>query len=166
MHFPAIFAAALTLAAMPAAAAAQSVGEADLSEIDREIAAFTGAAIGSPGGARAPIDRRMRLARCGAGLHLSPYGIRQDSVAVQCPGGWRIFVPLVRSIKASAAADLIGRGDQVSIVLEGRGFSVTQSGEAMEAGGEGDWIRIKPPGAGDPIRAKVVSPGRVTIPTG
>lgn len=166
MRFPVTLAAVLALAVMPAAAGAQLGGTADLKVIDREIAAFTGVAIGSPGGARAPVDRRMRLARCGAPLHLSPYGIRQDSVAVQCPGGWRIFVPLVRSIKASPAAELIGRGDQVSIVLDGRGFSVTQTGEAMEAGGEGDWIRIKPPGASDPVRAKVVSPGRVTIPAG
>ncbi|MGB5778217.1 MAG: flagella basal body P-ring formation protein FlgA [Allopontixanthobacter sediminis] len=166
MRLTLTLAAVMALAAIPAAAAAQSGGSADLAQIDREVAAFTGAAIGTTGGARAPVDRRMRLARCAAAHQLSPYGIRQDSVAVQCPGSWRIFVPLSRGTEASGGADLVGRGDRVSIVLEGRGFSVTQSGEAMEAGGEGDWIRIKPPGASEPIRAKVVSPGRVTIPAG
>ncbi len=171
MRLPLTLAAVMALVAMPAAiiaqsAAAQSEASADLDQIDREVAAFTGAAIGTSGGARAPVDRRMRLARCAAALQLSPYGIRQDSVSVQCPGSWRIFVPLSRGTEAGGGADLVGRGDRVSIVLEGRGFSVTQSGEAMEAGGEGDWIRIKPPGASEPIRAKVVSPGRVTIPAG
>lgn len=166
MRFPAKLAAAVALAAMPVAAAGQPGPAADLAEIDRLVAAFTGAAIGAPGGARAPVDRRMRLPRCGTPLQLTPYGIRQDSVAVQCPGGWRIFVPLGRTPETSVGADLIGRGDRVSIVLEGRGFSVTQSGEAMEAGAEGDWIRIKPAGAHDPLRAKVVRPGRVTIPAG
>jgi flagella basal body P-ring formation protein FlgA len=166
MRLPAKFAITMALMTIPAIGSAQSGGAADLSEIDREVARFTGASIGMPGGARTPVDRRMRLARCAAPVQLSPYGIRQDTVLVQCPGGWRIFVPLTRGQDAGARADLISRGDQVSIILEGRGFSITQAGEAMEAGGEGDWIRVKPPGTGDPIRAKVTSPGRVTIPLG
>lgn len=175
MRLPVKFFAAATLmttAVMiaPTIAAGQSGTAADLSEIDREVAAFAGASIGMPGGARAPIDRRMRLTRCNAPLQLSAYGVRQDSVQVQCPGGWRIFVPLTRGSEAAensaAKIDLISRGDRVSIVLEGRGFSITQTGEAMEKGAEGDWIRVKPPGLGDPLRAKVISPGRVTIPLG
>lgn len=159
-------AAAAALLIWPAMAAGQDGSAADLAAIDREVAAFAGAAIGMPGGARAPIDRRIRLARCGGPLQLSVYGVRRDSVLVQCPGGWRLFVPLAHGPQAAAQADLIARGDQISIVLEGRGFSITQAGEAMEAGAAGDWIRVKPPGLGDPIRAKVVSPGRVTIPAG
>ncbi len=166
MRLPVKFAAAMAMITMPAIAVAQNGTAADLAEIDREVAAFTGASIGMPGGARAPLDRRMRLTRCNMPLQLSAYGMRQDSVLVQCPGGWRVFVPLSRGAEPAAKAELISRGDRVSIVLEGRGFSVTQTGEAMESGADGDWIRVKPPGLGDPIRAKVISPGRVTIPLG
>ncbi len=133
--------------------------------IDQAVAHFTGAAIGQAGGARSQIDRRLRLARCNSPLDLDLYGSRHDSVAVSCPdpAGWRIFVPLVKAVPAAAAQELIGRGDIVSIAIEGPGFSVAQAGEALEGGAAGDWIRVKPAGKAEAIRARVERPGKVVI---
>lgn len=146
--------------------AAQNQEFTDPGSIDQAVARFTGAATGDAGGARSQIDRRLRLARCRSPLDLQLYGTRQDSVAVSCPdpAGWRIFVPLAKAAPAAATRELIGRGDIVSIAIEGRGFSVAQAGEALESGSAGDWIRVKPPGKAEAIRAKVERPGKVVIP--
>ncbi len=162
----AFFAAAiLTALSMPAHAADGRF--ADPAAIDREVEQFTGAAIGTPGGARAPVDRRLRLARCSSYLAIELYGSRGDSVAVRCPdaGGWRIFVPLVKiATVAARSAELVSRGDSVSIAIEGRGFSILQTGEAMEGGGAGDWIAVQPPGKVETVRARIERPGKVVIP--
>jgi flagella basal body P-ring formation protein FlgA len=159
--------------------AAQSLqgGFADLEAIDRQVAAFTGAAIGTPGGATMPVDRRLRLLRCGGPLAVSWNGLRRDAVQVQCPdrGGWRIFVPLTAAAAPVAAApaaapNAVGRGDAVTIAVEGDGFSVSQPGEALDAGPIGGWIRVRPVAAsaaaprGDTLRAQIVRPGMVAIP--
>ena len=52
-------------AAFAAAAPALAAGFASPEEIDSAVAEFTGAAIGTEGGARLPIDRRLRLAVAG-----------------------------------------------------------------------------------------------------
>ena len=46
----------------------------DPSDIDRAVTAFTGAPIGDVGGARAPADRRLRLAACAQALNTSWHG--------------------------------------------------------------------------------------------
>lgn len=167
-HFPPILGlAVLGLLASPLMPlAAQSQQFTDPGSIDQAVARFTGAATGDAGGARSQIDRRLRLARCRSPLDLELYGTRQDSVAVSCPdpAGWRIFVPLMKATLAAATRELIGRGDIVSIAIEGRGFSVAQTGEALEGGAAGDWIRVKPPGKTEAIRARVERPGKVVIP--
>lgn len=149
---------------MPLAAQGQQF--TDPGSIDQAVARFTGAATGDAGGARSQIDRRLRLARCRSPLDLELYGTRKDSVAVSCPdqAGWRIFVPLMKAAPAAATRELIGRGDIVSIAIEGPGFSVAQAGEALEGGAAGDWIRVKPPGKTEAIRARVERPGKVVIP--
>ena len=166
MTIPSRAAAGLALAALlPVPALAQGAF-ADAASIDRAVVDFTGAPVGTPGGAGAPVDRRLRLAACSGPLALAFYGSRRDSVRVECPdaGGWRIFVALRAAASVAPAAQLIARGDMVSIVVAGGGFSVTQSGEAMEGGAQGEWIRVKPPGSAEPVRAQVVRPGRVNIP--
>lgn len=166
-----IIPAALCLALLPATLNAQSAQFTDPAAIDREVERFTGAARGTPGGARAPVDRRLRLTRCGSYLSLSLYGAREDSVQVSCPdgAGWRIFVPLAKASATAAAAQsqqMVARGDRVSIAIEGRGFSIVQSGEAVEGGAAGDWIRVQPPGKTETVRARIERPGRVVIPLG
>jgi flagella basal body P-ring formation protein FlgA len=168
------FALGLVLAA---AQFGQGAGFADLDAVDREVAAFTGAPIGAPGGASMPVDRRLRLQACAAPLAVSWNGLRRDSVQVQCPaaGGWRIFVPLTTGamVGAMAAAPAVNKGDAVSIAVTGDGFTVSQPGEALEGGPIGGWIRVRPVKSGgaatafgnsDTLRAQIVRPGMVAIP--
>ena len=162
-------AAVLAFTASAAPVLAQGDDFADPAEIDRAVERFTGAPIGVPGGAARPVDRRLRLAECRAPLALGWHGTRQDTVEVSCPdaGSWRIFVAVAGNIAANAAvrtAPLVARGDSVSIIVRGQGFSVAQTGEALEAGAKNEWIRIRPPGGAEPLRARVERPGLVVLP--
>ncbi|MEJ2457944.1 MAG: flagella basal body P-ring formation protein FlgA, partial [Novosphingobium sp.] len=130
------------------AAAVASGGFADLDAVDRQVAAFTGAAVGEVGGALTPVDRRLRLQPCRSGIALSWRTTLQQSVVVQCGdiNGWRLFVPVRRPAPVAAAApvhvpDAVNRGDAVAISVTGDGFTVSQPGEAMESGPVGAWIR-------------------------
>ena len=156
-------AATLTAAGWASAAMAQSF--VDLADIDRAVAAFTGAAQGSPGGAAQVLDRRLRLAPCPSQFTLGWYGTRQDTVEVRCavPGGWKLYVPLVASSAiAAAAAPVIARGDAVTISVSGTGFAVAQPGEALESGAIGAWIKVRGPGQNAAVlRARVLRPGLV-----
>ncbi len=155
---------ALLIAAVPAAAFAASF--ADLAAIDRDVASFTGAAIGQPGGAALPVDRRLRLAPCSVPLILDWHTPRHETVRVQCPdaGGWRLFVPLRQSDVANAAP-AITRGEAVTIEIAGDGFSVALPGEALDPGAIGAWIRVRTIGAkAQPMRAQIIRPGLVGIP--
>lgn len=161
----------MTLSLILLAAAAASGGFADLDAIDRQVAAFTGEPIGATGGAMTPVDRRLRLASCRSGVALSWRTVNQDSVVVQCgdAGGWRLFVPVKRAAPVAAAVEpnAVNRGDSVAIAITGDGFTVSQPGEAMEAGPVGAWIRVRPAVAGnarsDPMRARVERPGLVSL---
>lgn len=161
---------AALLAAAPAAHAA-SGDFTDLGAIDRAVAQFTGAPIGVPGGAARPVDRRLRLEPCASPFALAWHGSRRDTVRVECPdaGGWRIFIPVAGAVAGPAGRPVrneavVARGDMISVAVRGRSFTVMQTGEAMEKGAVGDWIRIKPEGDGEPVRAKVERPGLAVIP--
>jgi flagella basal body P-ring formation protein FlgA len=160
---------ALAVVSMAPESYAQSGAFHDLVAIDAAIAAFTGAGIGVPGGANLPVDRRMRLAKCFSPLDLSWYGNRQDNVLVQCPdaGGWRLFIAVsgnTRPGAAPSAPPAVARGEAITIAVAGEGFSVTQSGEAMEAGPVGAWIRVRTNAKATPIRAQITRPGLVVVP--
>lgn len=157
---------------LPAAALAQAA-HADLAAIDAEVAAFTGVGLGLPGGARHPVDRRLRMAQCPVALTLSWHGRRADMVRVECTvlAGWQIFVPINSGAPAQPgqpAANSAGveRGQVLTIAVEGHGFTVTQQGEALEQGAVGEWIRVRPEGNREPVRARIDTPGRVVIPVG
>jgi flagella basal body P-ring formation protein FlgA len=158
-------AAALAACLIPAAAEAQAFQNLDT--VDRQVAAFLGQSADSAGATFVPVDRRLRLASCGTPLSLSWYGARQDSVLVRCPdaGGWRVFVRVQGAIAPAAAAvsaPAVARGDAVTVTLRGAGFSVSQSGEAMENGTVGQWIRIRMNKTSE-MRAQVLQPGNVTV---
>ena len=155
---------AFALVATPAAAQEQHV---DLAAIDREVAAFTGAPAGALGGAKQPVDRRLRLARCLSPLTLSWHGNRRNTVRVECPdvGGWRIFVATSGGGQAEhQQAEIVKRGERVTVTVRGRGFAVSRAGEAMENGAAGEWIRVRPVDGSDPLRGRIVRPGLVEIP--
>ena len=143
----------------------------DLVTIDRQVAAFLGAGIGEDGGATLPVDRRLRLAACRSPLSLGWQGTRQDTVLVQCPdvGGWRLFVAVGGMNRQGSAArpvtpPAVARGDALTIAVAGAGFSVSQSGEAMESGPVGGWIRVRTSARANPIRARIERPGLVVVP--
>jgi flagella basal body P-ring formation protein FlgA len=151
-------------AALGLAAPVTAAGFADPAEIDRVVAEFTGASTGSQGGARLPVDRRLKLSQCQAPLALEWYGRTRDTVLVRCPvtGGWRIFVPVETGPAAAKAEKVVARGEAVSIAVQGRGFALSRQGEALESGAVGEWIRVRPAGAKqDTVRARVLQPGKV-----
>ena len=153
--------------ALAVATPTQAAGFHDLASIDRQVEAFTGSATGSDGGARLPVDRRLKLAHCPRPLALEWYGSARQTVLVRCPiaGGWRLFVPIVSAGMAAARAEpVVARGEAVAIAIKGRGFTVSRQGEALEAGAIGDWIRVRPAGEKrDTIRARVIQPGKVSL---
>jgi flagella basal body P-ring formation protein FlgA len=161
MRLKFILAAAVTCGiAVPACAADFTDPEA----IDREVARFTGAPVGADGGARLPVDRRLKLARCKGPLALEWYGTRHETVLVRCSAGegWRLFVPISGASSVAAAAPAVARGEAVSMVVQGRGFTLSRQGEALEGGAVGDWIRVRPAGVkAQPIRMRIVEPGKV-----
>ncbi|WP_428331787.1 flagellar basal body P-ring formation chaperone FlgA [Novosphingobium sp.] len=147
-------------------AQALAPGLHDPGAIDRAVASFTGQPIGAPGGAARPIDRRLRLGACAAPLALSWRGEAHASILVECPdaGGWHLFVALAAGARQTAAAPVIERGQSVTVALTGDGFSVTQSGEALENGAVDAWIRVRTVAKGEPLQARVVRPGLVEVP--
>lgn len=163
---------AATAAAFSIGSAALAADFADPAVIDRAVVEFTGAAIGAPGGPRLPVDRRLRLNPCDTSLALEWYGRGRETVLVRCPvaGGWRLFVPVEGNGAGPVAAAVsdapaaVARGETVSIAIGGQGFTLSRQGQALEGGAVGDWIRVRPAGAGnraDPIRARIMRPGVV-----
>jgi len=161
-----VLAALLPVILCPSAAQAAPAAFTDPAAIDREVATFTGKAIGQPGGAAMPVDRRLRLAVCSSPLALSWRAQRRDTVLVECldPGSWHVFVP----VKATeTGATVVARGELVTISVAGEGFTVSQSGEALDGGALGEWIRVRGLRDGgahsDAVRARIIGPGMVEV---
>ena len=114
----------------------------DTAALDRSVAAFTGRPTGAEGGARTPVDARLRLATCPT-MSLSWRTEQHDAVVISCAGpAWRIFVPVIRPANAPAAiaasfvpaakvAPVIKRGDPIVIEAGTEGFSISREGVAM-----------------------------------
>lgn len=149
--------------------AARASGLTDPALIDRAVVAFTGAEIGQPGGPRMAADRRLQLASCAAPLAVSWHSPAHNAVRVECagPDNWRIFVAITAAAGAAAAQraePAIRRGDALTIMVRGRGFSVQHQGEAMESGTLGDWIFVRTARKAEPLRARIERPGLAVIP--
>lgn len=167
---------AFTLALLGAgagAAGAQTIpASTDPAAIDRAVAAFTGAAIGAPGGARMASDPRLQLAPCGGPLAVSWHTAARTAVAVECPGptAWRVFVAINPAQgsggRPGPAAPAVKRGDAITILVRGRGFTVQQPGEAMESGSPGDWIEVRTSRKAQGLRARIERPGLAVVPAG
>lgn len=153
----------------PLLLAAAAPAFTDPAALDTAVAEFTGASVGAPGGAAQGVDRRLKLAPCHNPPSLAWYAGRRDTVLVQCPdsGGWRLFVPVLQSAGTAAQPAAVLRGESVTIQLAGPGFAVTQTGQALEGGAPGAWIRVKTSaGAAEPLRARIVRPGLVRVDLG
>lgn len=155
---------ALAFAALAAGATpAQAQGFEDLAGIERQVAAFADGDPADPASTLIPVDRRLRLSACDTPLELAWPGTRRDSVLVRCPrtGGWKIYVRLLASNTARAAVTpVVMKGDSVTVMLRGPGFSVSQSGQAMEPGAVDSWVRVRVGKDGE-MRARVLRPGVV-----
>lgn len=144
----------LVLVSMPAMAGAP----ADLAAIELAATQFAGAPVTA-------LDPRLRLAQCSQMPAFSWFNSARDTVLAQCPvpGGWRLYLRLAQG-PAPASSPVVARGDAVTIRLGGAGFAVLQSGEALEQGTVGAWIKVRPAnGKGEPLRAQVLRPGLVGI---
>jgi len=160
----------LLAAAMPAAAAAQSFENLD--NLDVQVAASLGAAIGQPGGAARPIDRRLRLAPCAEPITVDAPAM--GAVAVRCVSrGWRIRVPLVADATPAAprtaaaqvrAVPIIRRGDQVTVVARAASFTVSALGTADQDGAAGDRIRVRMAQRAAPLIGEILPDGRIALP--
>ena len=170
----------LTLAVIIAAtpAAAQSFQSTTL--IDKAVAGFTGRAIGDDGGARTPVDTRLKLAACPM-VTMNWRTPAHDSVVVACPDPeWRIYVPIRSAAPAIVPASLLAptppaptkpaivikRGDPVSVAAGSDGFAVTRDGIAVNDAAVGQRLLIKVQDGKPPIQAVAVEPGKATIPGG
>lgn len=161
---------ALLAAAAGAPASAQTFE--NLPMLDSRISAALGAAIGEPGGAVTPLDRRLRLAPCPQPAEIGEPAA--GALAVRCAAqGWRIRVPLVRSAAAGASAaapaaaraePVIRRGDQVELVAIGSSFAVSTLAIAEQDGAPGDRIRLRTERRATPVFGQVLADGRVALP--
>lgn len=169
---------ALTLAAIIAAtpAAAQTFQSTTL--LDKAVAGFTGRGIGEDGGARTPVDSRLKLASCPM-VTMNWRTPAHDSVVVACPEPeWRIFVPVRIAAPAIVAPSpltppppaaakpviVIKRGDPVSVVAGSAGFAVTRDGIAVNDAAAGQRLLIKVQDGKPPIQAIAIEPGKASIP--
>ncbi|MCW3834838.1 flagella basal body P-ring formation protein FlgA [Sphingomonas canadensis] len=172
-------------AAAPAAAAPEPFQSTRV--LDMIVAQFTGHGIGEEGGARLPVDPRLKLAACAA-PQLSWFGEDRDAVMVRCMAPeWKIYVsvkaapkprPAVVAPIAPAPAPVrverpapppkpevvVRRGDTVTIEVGAPGFSITRQGMAMSDAPAGGRIQVKVDDKKPPIQVVVVEAGRATLP--
>lgn len=161
------------LIASPAAA---QTGFQDTQAIDRGVAAFTGKPIGAEGGARAPVDARLKLAACPM-VSMAWRADNHDSVVVTCTGpDWRVYVPVIvppTPVQAPAAAPaavavkpqiVIKRGDPVTIEAGTNGFSISRDGVAMSDAAPGGRLLVNVDDPKKPVQAIAVGVGRATLP--
>lgn len=153
-------------------------GFQNLDQLDGLVATTVGAAIGEPGGALAPVDRRLRLAACPQIPSIE--GPVFGAAIVRCDKiGWRIRVPLALEKPAYGAAAAYGRpqaaapqarvvlikkGDPVQLVAGNAAFSVTRSMIADEDGAVGDMIRVRQDRTTPAVSGRVEQDGIVRVP--
>lgn len=155
---------------------AGAAGFQDVAALDAAVTAFTGRPVGVEGGARSPVDARLKLAQCPT-VALSWRTEAHDAVVIACSSPqWRIFVPVLaapRPVTAAVAAipavpvrqePVIRRGDPVTVEAGSDGFSITRDGIAMADAAPGAHFPVKIDAARQPIQAVALSSGRATLP--
>ena len=164
---------ALALAAPASAADFQSTAM-----LDTIVAQFTGKPVGELGGARTPVDNRLKLAACAA-PQLEWRNELRDAVVIRCmQPGWRIFVPVnatpqpkaeaptapAKALPAAKAELIIKRGDAVTVEIGSAGFSITRDGVAASDAAAGGRLSVKMDEKKPPIQTIAVEPGRARLP--
>jgi len=145
--------------------------------LDAVVTQFTGQPVGAEGGARAPVDPRLKLAACAA-PQLEWRSETHDAVVVRCMAPeWRIFVPVKTAARAPLAATVINRpapvvkaepvirrGDPVTLEAGATGFSITREGVAMGDAAPGGRLMVKVDERKPPIQAVAIETGRARLP--
>ena len=167
----------LGLVATPALAAPFQ----DTGAIDRAVAAFTGHGVGNEGGARTPVDARLKLAACPM-VSMAWRTDTHDAVVVTCTGPeWRLFVPVkLPAVMPKGASPLvitpsaqpvaikpvfvIKRGDPVTISAGSSGFSITREGVAVGDAVVGGRFMVKVDDQRTPVQAVAIAEGSATLP--
>ncbi|QUM72670.1 flagella basal body P-ring formation protein FlgA [Sphingopyxis granuli] len=157
---------ALALAAIPAASAQQAT------EDWQTIDTLTAMVANAMGRSAAPIDRRIKLARCPEQASIT--AIDSQTLAVRCPSlGWRLRVPMTgpagampvtaQSARPAAAAPAIRRGDHVRVSIDTESFSIAYTAVAAEDGRVGEAIALRGTDAKSMLSAVVTGPGRARL---
>jgi flagella basal body P-ring formation protein FlgA len=159
-------------------AAAAPAAFQDIAALDRAVAGFTGHALGEEGGARTPIDARLRLRACPMAA-IAWRSDAHDAVTISCTGpDWRLFVPVRRSVPVSSVAaaaaprvvppvkaePVIRRGDPVVIEAGSEGFAISREGVAMADAAPGARFLVRVEDAKTPVQAMALAAGRATLP--
>lgn len=144
--------------------------------LDQLVERFAGAPIGAEGGARAAVDKRLKLAACEA-PQLSWRSAAEDAVVIRCQGPqqWRVFVPVNALPKATPTAApsapvaakvefVIRRGDPVMLEAGAAGFSITREGQALADAAVGGRVLVKTDDKRPPVAAIALAPGRAKLP--
>ncbi|MGV3456971.1 flagella basal body P-ring formation protein FlgA [Sphingomonas sp.] len=145
--------------------------------LDQLVERFAGAPIGAEGGARAAVDKRLKLAPCDT-PQLSWRSAAEDAVVIRCQGPqqWRVFVPVNALPKAAAPTAatpapaaakvefVIRRGDPVMLEAGAAGFSITREGLAMADAAVGGRVLVKTDDKRPPVAAIALAPGRAKLP--
>jgi flagella basal body P-ring formation protein FlgA len=142
----------------------------NLDRLDSLVATTVGSNIGQPGGAIAPVDRRLRLAACPQIPAVE--GPVFGAAIVRCDKlGWRIRVPLSGATAAASGYGrpqqrviLIKKGDPVQLVGGDASFSVSKAMIADEDGAVGDMIRVREDKNSPAVSGRVEPSGTVRIP--
>ena len=148
----------------------------DIASLDRAVSAFTGHGVGVEGGARTPVDPRLRLAQCPT-VAISWRTAAHEAVVVTCSGpDWRIFAPVINNTPAPAALaratyappakaePVIKRGDPITIAAGDTGFSITREGIALGDAAPGARFLVRVDDTRTPVQAVAVDSGHATLP--
>lgn len=140
----------------------------DTAHLDRQVALHLSANIGDAGGARAPIDTKLRLKRCPGALGFSE--TNNNAVMVSCPElGWRIFVPVRRGqARASNQPDhaeeyVVLRNQPLTLVVRRPSFSISYGVIAQKNGRIGDYIPVRSSRKSKELMARVSGSGEVEL---
>ena len=145
--------------------------------LDTIVAQFTGMGVGEQGGARAPVDTRLKLQACAA-PQLEWRSEAKDAVVVRCMApAWKLYVPVNAVPQPKAAvvtaqvpaaplklAPVIRRGDPITVEAGSPGFSITRDGIAMGDAAPGARLMVKVDEKKPPIQAVALESGRARLP--
>ncbi|MEO1045852.1 MAG: flagella basal body P-ring formation protein FlgA [Pseudomonadota bacterium] len=173
-------AASTIVIAMALSAPAMAKQFQDTRILDALVAAKLGSEIGEPGGARAAIDHRLKLAQCPETPKVS--NGMMDSAVVRCESlGWRIRVPInisaqnsrIQPVTTASATQsryysgnsevAIRRGEPVRLTISRPGFSLSRMMVADRNGKIGELIPVRADRRDKPIMARVTDMGEATV---